>query len=221
MADNVDQAEFWDSRFGGSDYVFGTEPNAFLKREAHRIPQGSRVLAVADGEGRNGVFLAERGHHVVSIDISANGITKARKLAEGRHVGVDFQQVDLACYDWPEAAFDAIIGIFIQFAGPDLRSIIFDGFAKSLKPGGILLLEGYRPKQLEYGTGGPSAAENMYTEDLLREAFMGWEIDSLASYDADIAEGSGHGGISALIDLVTRRPGQLPAQRLIPHQPNP
>ncbi|MBR0552811.1 class I SAM-dependent methyltransferase [Stakelama marina] len=206
MADTLDRAHFWDERFSNEDYVFGTEPNAFLKREAHHIPNGSRVLAVADGEGRNGVFLAEQGCDVVSTDISEKGLAKAQRLADERDVSLQLEQVDLAQYDWPENTFDAVAAIFIQFAAPELRERIFEGIRRTLKPGGVLLLEGYRPKQLDYGTGGPPVAENMYTEALLREAFEGWDIVKLESYDAEIHEGSGHGGMSALIDLVARRP---------------
>ena len=207
MTDRMDSAAFWDSRFASEDYVFGTEPNAFVRREAGRLPQGGRVLAVADGEGRNGVYLAQQGLDVTATDISAAGIAKARRLAQQRGVSLTLEQVDLAAYDWPEAAFDAVVAIFVQFADPILRAEMFAGFARTLRPGGILLLEGYRPEQLEYGTGGPKVEDNLYTQSMLREAFAGWDIVSLQSYDADIREGSGHGGMSALIDLVALQPG--------------
>lgn len=211
MADQIDPgrisgAQFWDERFASESYAFGTEPNAFLRREAHRIPAGSKVLAIADGEGRNGVYLASLGHRVTSTDISANGIAKAQRLAAQRGVTIDCRQADLADHDWPEAAYDAVVGIFFQFASPDVRARIFEGIGKSLKPGGMVLIEGYRPKQLEYGTGGPPVAENMYTEDMLRDAFAGWEIVILNSYDAEIHEGASHGGMSALIDLIAIKP---------------
>lgn len=201
-----DQARFWDERFGADDYVFGTAPNAFLAREAHRIPPGSRVLAVADGEGRNSVFLAQRGLEVVATDISGQGLSKARRLAADRGVTIDFRQTDLGEWQWPEAEFDAIVAIFIQFAGPGLRQRLFSGFAQSLRPGGMVLLQGYRPEQLGYGTGGPPIVENLYTETMLRHDFSAWDIDLLEVHDTEINEGRGHCGMSALIDLVARRP---------------
>ena len=202
-----DQAAFWDERYAADEYLFGTTPNAFLAREVHRLTPGSRVLAVADGEGRNSVFLAQHGHRVVATDVSERALDKARALAERRGVQVEYQQADLAEWEWPAEAFDAVVGIFIQFAGPQLRADIFDGIHRSLKPGGLLLLEGYREEQLGYGTGGPPNSENLYTEDGLRRAFSTWEIELLDAYDAEIEEGIGHSGKSALIDLIARKRG--------------
>jgi SAM-dependent methyltransferase len=197
----------WDERYAQQGYVFGEEPNAFLARQKHRLWPGARALAVADGEGRNGVWLAEQGLDVVSVDGSPIAQDKARRLAQRRGVQLTFELADLSAWTWPEQAFDVVAGIFIQFAGPDLRPRMFDGMRQALRPGGLLLLEGYRPEQLAYGTGGPPAVENLYTEDMLREAFADMEILELSSYDAVLAEGSGHAGMSALIDLVAQRPG--------------
>lgn len=168
-----------------------------------------RALAVADGEGRNGVWLAERGLEVVSVDFSERGQQKARQLAARRGVTIDVRLADLEHWHWPDNEFDVVAAIFIQFAGPDLRGRIFSGIKRTLKPGGLLLLEGYRPEQLEYGTGGPPCAENMYTPSMLREAFANFEILSLSAYDGDIDEGAGHSGRSALIDLIGRKPGVI------------
>ncbi|MBH1943503.1 class I SAM-dependent methyltransferase [Erythrobacter sp. YJ-T3-07] len=202
-----DQAAFWDERYAADEYLFGTAPNAFLAREVHRLTPGSKVLAVADGEGRNSVFLAQHGHRVVATDVSERALDKARALAERRGVEVEYRQANLAEWAWPAEAFDAVVGIFIQFAGPELREDIFDGMHRSLKPGGLLLLEGYREEQLAYGTGGPPNIENLYTEDGLRRAFSTWEIELLDAYDAEIEEGTGHSGKSALIDLIARKRG--------------
>lgn len=194
----------WDQRYARDDYLFGEAPNAFLARQAPRLNPGMRALAVADGEGRNGVWLAEQGLEVLSIDSSAVAQDKARRLAQARGVSPAFELADLGDWTWPEAAFDVVVAIFIQFAGPDLRTRLFAGMKRALKPGGLLLLEGYRPEQLAYGTGGPPIAENLYTEAMLREAFADLEILELAAYDVDIREGAGHAGMSALIDLVAR-----------------
>lgn len=192
----------WDERFDTEDYVYGTEPNAFLAASRDRLPEAGRVLAVADGEGRNGVWLAEQGFDVLSVDASPVGLAKAQKLARSRGVTLTFEQADLLAWDWPEASFDAVVAIFIQFVGPEGRRTIFEGIKRALKPGGTLLLAGYRVEQLGYGTGGPSAAENLYTEDLLRKELSPLRIESLSSCDREMREGHGHYGMSALIDVI-------------------
>lgn len=197
----------WDERYAQQGYLFGERPNAFLARQRHRLQSRVRALSVADGEGRNGVWLAEQGLEVVSIDGSPVAQDKARRLAERCGVEITCELADLTTWSWPDQAFDVVAGIFIQFASPDLRSRIFKGMQQALRPGGLLLLEGYRPEQLAYGTGGPTTLENLYTERMLRDAFADMQILELTSYDALLSEGSGHAAMSALIDLVARRPG--------------
>jgi SAM-dependent methyltransferase len=201
-----DALAHWNARFSAPGYRFGTAPNAFLASQAHRLKAGQRALAVADGEGRNGIWLARQGLAVTSVDFSPVALAKARRLAEEAGVAVDFVEADLVAWHWPKAAFDVVAGIFFQFAGPDDRAVLFRNMKAALKPGGILLVEGYGPKQLEYKTGGPGVLENLYTEALLRDAFADLEIVELSGYDAEIAEGEGHKGMSALIDLVARKP---------------
>ncbi|NBB99174.1 MAG: methyltransferase domain-containing protein [Alphaproteobacteria bacterium] len=199
----------WEDRFNTPDYVFGIDPAAALRDHAAWLVPGQRALAVADGEGRNSVFMAERGLHVTAADYAPSALAKARALADARGVTVDFQQVDLLA-DWPDTwrgAFDLVVGIFIQFTGPTDRSAMFARMAKCLRPGGVLVLHGYRPEQLAYGTGGPRAVENLYTGDMLRAAFPGWQIAECRTYDRDIREGTGHAGMSALIDFIARKPG--------------
>jgi cyclopropane fatty-acyl-phospholipid synthase-like methyltransferase len=200
-----DARQHWNERFAGPGYRFGTAPNHFLEAQKHRLAKGQRALAVADGEGRNGVWLARQGLDVTSVDISPVGQAKARALAKEAGVAMEIVEADLATWPWPVAAYDVVVAIFMQFAPPPLRARFFAGMQAALRPGGLLILEGYRPKQLEYGTGGPPQAENMYTRALLENAFAGMEILHLAEYDAEIAEGSGHKGMSALIDLVAKK----------------
>lgn len=195
----------WDQRFNRPEYVFGKEPNAFLKAQAARLKAGWRVLAVADGEGRNGVWLAQQGLDVHAIDSSAVAIEKARKLATERGVTLTHECADLASWTWPIETYDVVVAIFIQFAPPALRAELFESMKRALKRGGLLLLEGYRPKQLEYKTGGPPIAENLYDEALLGSAFGDMNIVELKEYDAVIEEGEGHRGTSALIDLVAQK----------------
>jgi SAM-dependent methyltransferase len=196
----------WDERFNTSDYVFGTDPADFVRREAGRLKGPSKVLCVADGEGRNSTFLATLGHTVTAMDGSAVAIKKARQLATERGVNVDFQVADIATWDWAEASFDAVFAVFIQFARPALRDAIFAGMIRTLRPGGILFLHGYTPLQLAYGTGGPKVQDQLYTAEMLDTAFAASEVLRLAEYDADLKEGTGHVGKSALIDLIARKP---------------
>jgi cyclopropane fatty-acyl-phospholipid synthase-like methyltransferase len=195
----------WNKRFASSDYVFGKEPNAFLVSQKARFHPGQTALSVADGEGRNGVWLARQGLDVLSVDFSPAGLAKAHLLAREHGVSLRTQQVDLAAWDWDIAPVDVIVAIFIQFADPAFRARLFARMKAAVKPGGLILLAGYRPEQVEYGTGGPSQRENLYTEAMLREAFADFTIEHLAAYDAEISEGDGHHGMSALIDMVARR----------------
>jgi len=196
----------WNDRYAGDDYLFGTEPSAFLLRVADLVPPRGTALAIADGEGRNSVWLAQTGLTVTAFDPAPNAVAKARTLAAARGVTVDFHIDDLEGWD-RSRRFDVVAGIFIQFVGPADRTLLFERIAGALKPGGLLLLHGYAPRQVGYGTGGPPHEENLYTLDLLRDAFAEWEILKAEDFDAEVEEGKGHSGRSALIDFVARKPG--------------
>ncbi|TRZ55080.1 MAG: class I SAM-dependent methyltransferase [Rhodocyclaceae bacterium] len=206
-----DAEQFWSGRYtaAGDDYLFGTAPNKFLKSQLHRLRPGLKALSVADGEGRNSVWLAEEGLAVTAVEVSPVALHKARRLAVTRHAEVDFVLADILKWGWPEGGYDIVAGIFIQFAAPAERSFLFERMQAAIRPGGLLLLQGYTPKQLEYRTGGPSAVENLYTEKLLKEAFTDMEILELREHEDILEEGSGgqrgHWGRSALIDLVARK----------------
>ncbi|MDP1863161.1 MAG: class I SAM-dependent methyltransferase [Thiobacillus sp.] len=197
---------FWDERYATDDYIFGTAPNVFLASQAGLIRSGMRALAIADGEGRNGVWLAEQGAYVHAIDVSPVALDKARKLAEERRVTLEFEQADVLNWDWPEETYNLVAAIFIQFAPPPERDRIIAGIRRALKPGGVLILQGYTPKQVEFATGGPPDAANMYTAELLRKWFGDWDITHLNEHESFISEGSHHHGLSALIDLVAIKP---------------
>jgi SAM-dependent methyltransferase len=194
--------EHWEKRYAAPDYLYGTEPNTFLKAQATLLPKSGKALAVADGEGRNGVWLAEQGLDVLSVDFSPTAQAKAKALAERRGVAVSFLTADVTAWDWPTAQFDVIVVIFIQFAGPPGRRRIFAGIRQALKPGGLLLLQGYRTEQIAYGTGGPSEVENLYTEAMLREEFGSFGKLDIKAHDSVISEGSRHSGMAAVVDLV-------------------
>ncbi len=195
----------WNERYSKPGFLFGTDPAQFLVEQQDYLQRGKTALCIADGEGRNSVFMAEKGMKVTAQDASEVAIDKARGLAAARGANVAYRLGDLRDFDWDETQYDLVAGIFIQFAEPDFRDAIFEGMKRALVPGGILLLHGYRPRQLEYGTGGPPCAENMYTVDLLRDAFADMEILRLEAYDREVQEGCGHSGMSALIDLVARK----------------
>lgn len=203
-----EQERMWSTRFrdAGEDYVFGTHPNRFLAAQSALLSAGANVLSVADGEGRNAVWLAEQGLQVTATEISPVALEKARKLAAGRHVEVEFVLADAAQWAYPEAAFDFVVAVFIQFATPAQRALIFAGMQRALKPGGHLILQGYTPRQLEFRTGGPSVIDHLYTAAMLREAFGELEILHLQEYEDVLEEGVGHKGHSALVGLVARKP---------------
>ena len=182
---SFDHESFWSARYrdAGEDYLFGTAPNKFLATQAERFGVGMSVLSVADGEGRNAVWLAEQGCQVSATEISPVALEKAAKLAKGRHVEVDWLQADILNWEWPLEAYDVVVGIFVQFATPAERPRQIGGMKQAVKPGGLLFLQGYTPKQLEFRTGGPSAVENLYTEAMLRELFSDWEIVSLREHE--------------------------------------
>src|SRR5579859_4279487 len=200
----MSELERWETRFAAPGYAFGKEPNAFLKAQAHLLRPGQRALSVADGEGRNGVWLAEQGLDVLAIDFSATGLAKARALAAERGVRLRTELADVTTWQWPVEAFDVIVAIFI-FVEPAERPAFFQNLKRALKPGGLLLMQGYRPEQLNYRTGGPSNAERTYTRAMLQDAFGDMTALDIREHDSMISEGTSHAGMSALIDLVARK----------------
>lgn len=195
----------WNARFAREDFLFGEEPNAFLRKQAHWLKPGASVLCVADGEGRNSVWLAEQGFQVTAFDFASNALTKARRLAQRRNVTVDHQLGDTYTWPWHAKQYDALVAVFIQFLPPQSRDGVFAGMMSAVAPGGVFLLEGYRPEQVDHGTGGPPNREHMYTREWLGNIFTGWEILVLEDYDAALQEGEAHKGMSALIDLVAKK----------------
>ena len=201
-------ADTWNQRFDSEAYLFGTEPNTWLRGQAGVWQPGQRVLCVADGEGRNSVWLASQGLVVDAFDVASVGVAKARRLAADKGVAVNYAVSDCDAFPWPQNSYDGVAAIFVQFADPAMRARLFANMGRCLKPGGILLLQGYTPKQLDYKTGGPPRLDHLYTEAMLREAFAhesGFEVLALHDYEADLSEGSHHLGRSALIGLVARR----------------
>ena len=200
----VNEYERWQDRFSGPDYAFGKEPNYFLKSCKQLLPRFGRVLAIADGEGRNGVWLAEQGLDVLSIDFSPLAQAKARALAVERGVSVSFELADVHRWNYREAEFDVVVEIFTQFSSPNERRAKWTGMRQALKPGGLLILQGHTPKQLEYATGGPNQIQNLYTRDMLEEGFSDFDDVRIVEEERTILEGTS--GLSALIGLTARKP---------------
>ena len=201
----VTEYERWEARYANPDYAFGKEANYFLQSCKSLLPPSGRALAVADGEGRNGVWLAEQGLDVVSIDFSPSAQRKAKALAAERHVKVAFELVDVHNWNYPEADFDVVVEIFTQFSSPAERVLKWSGMKRSLKSGGLLIIQGYTPKQLEYGTGGPKQIENLYTRVMLERAFAEFRILKIVEEECEIHEGTSHGGMSAVINLTATK----------------
>ncbi len=195
---------FWDQRFAEPGYKYGTDPNNFLREQASRLPAACRVLVPGDGEGRNGVWLAEQGHTVTSVDNSAVGLQKARDLAASRSVALSTEWVDLA--DWsPQAgSFDALVLIFTHLPSL-LRQRAHRQLALGLKPGGWVILEAFHTGQLSYNSGGPKDADMLYSPEQLSADFDGL-VSALLAWHGEVAlsEGPGHQGLAH----VTRWLGQ-------------
>ena len=194
----------WDERFSIEDYLFGAEPaQALVKLEHYLIPQGD-TLVIADGEGRNSVYLASRGFRVTASDSSTVANVKAKALAANQNVEVNYQVEDFFDIDWSAEQYDNIVGIFFQFIPPDKIKQVLTALRTAIKKGGTLLIHGYTPQQIELATGGPKDVSLMYTKELFEDMFENVEILVNKEYQMQLTEGSGHNGPSALIDFVAQ-----------------
>ena len=203
-AKDAAQLERWDERFSAPGYLFGKAPNAFLAAQADWLRGFKSALSVADGEGRNGVWLAEQGLDVLAIDFSPVALEKARALAGERGVRLHTELADVTKWRWPKSAYDVIVVIFIALSVAD-RPAFFANLKGSLKPGGLLLMQGYRPEQINFRTGGPPDAGRLYTREMLQAAFGDLTKLEIREHDSALSEGTAHVGMSALIDLVGRK----------------
>jgi SAM-dependent methyltransferase len=194
----------WDDRYADSDYLFGTAPNDFLKSVAERLPSNSRILCLADGEGRNGVYLATLGHKVTAVDQSRVGLEKAKKLAKQKQVSIETIKADLAEYDLGVESWDCIVSIFFHIPSA-VRAHIYPRIITALKPGSILILESYTPEQLNHGTGGPPIAELMLTKDELAQYFSEMNLEHLQELEREVIEGTGHTGLASVVQLLALR----------------
>lgn len=191
----------WDARYRGSEYLFGREPSHFLLERSQYFQSGQVALLVADGEGRNGVYIAGLGLRVHSVDGSIVALRKAKKLADDVGVEMVIENADLFDWTWYENAYDHVIAIMAQIAGGKMRSELLGHMKRAVKPGGTVMLHGFRPEQVELGTGGPGDPDFMYSEEFLREEFADFEMLELSQEDRP-----GGGGMQALISFVARKP---------------
>lgn len=194
----------WDERYGQPGYVYGTEPNDFLVEVAERIPAGP-VLSLAEGEGRNAVFLASRGHDVLGVDSSRVGLQKAQALARERGVAVRTELADLAEYAIEPGAWAGIVSIFCHLP-PAVRARVHAAAVAGLRPGGAFVLEAYRKEQLGRGTGGPPVLELLYDLDEVRAELAGLELVHAEALVRDVREGGYHSGEGAVIQIVGIKP---------------
>jgi SAM-dependent methyltransferase len=198
----------WDRRYASAEFYYGTAPNDFLAEVEPLLPRGGQVLCLGEGEGRNAVFLAQRGHAVTAVDQSAIGLEKARRLAGERGVSIGTVVADLDHWDLSTAAppdgWDAIISIWCHLPAP-IRPDLHRRIIEALRPGGVFVLEAYRPEQLAFGTGGPPTVDLLPTLEELRRDFAALEVIVARDPERDVREGRGHDGPSAVVELVVRK----------------
>jgi SAM-dependent methyltransferase len=196
--------DFWDSRYSEPGYTYGTEPNEFLVSAARYIPVG-RVLCLAEGEGRNAVYLAGLGHAVTAVDSSSVGMKKAAELAKSRNVSITTVVADLAEFVIEPDHWDGIVSIFCHLP-PELRARVHRASVAGLRPGGVFVLEAYTPLQLELRTGGPQSLELLMTLDMLKEELRGLELLEAREVERVVNEGHFHRGPGAVVQIVGVRP---------------
>ena len=194
----------WNERFSCENYLFGKQPNRYLLEKIALLRKG-KALSIADGEGRNSVWLATQGFEVDAFDFSPVAIEKAQKLAHAHQVRVNFHCSDWQNFDWKPEQYDAIVGIFFQFADPESRTKLFEKLNFALKPGGTLIIQGYGKSQMQYKSGGPGILENLYDEELLLSSFSSYKTLDLRTYLEEVDEGPGHSGMSALVGFVGQK----------------
>jgi SAM-dependent methyltransferase len=194
----------WDERYSAEEFVYGTAPNAYLVSVIDRLPRG-RVLCVAEGEGRNAVYLAQCGCEVLAVDASRVGLQKAARLARERGVHIETVVADLADFVIEPQGWDAVVSIFCHLQ-PQLRETLHRRVVEGLRPGGVLALEAYRPQQIHYATGGPACADMMPSLAQLREELRGLEFEHAVEIDRDVSEGRYHTGKGAVVQVLAVKP---------------
>jgi len=197
--------QFWNSRFGQNEFVYGTEPNAFLREVAQSLAAPADILSLGEGEGRNSVYLARQGHRVTAVDIAVEGLSKIRRLAGEHGVMVDTVHADLADYTIEHERWHAVVSIFCHVR-PPLRERLFAAIMRGLKPGGVLILEAYTPRQLDYDSGGPKELDLLYEPESVRAALSYLEVERCVEVEREVREGRFHTGSAAVVQVLARKP---------------
>jgi len=200
-----DAALFWNPKFAASDYVYGTDPNDFLRHYCRELPAGGPVLSLGEGEGRNAVYLAEQGFSVTALDAASAGLIKVTKLAERRAVSVKTIHADLDEYQIAPGAWQGIVSVFCHLP-TQLRARVLRDVVAGLAPGGVLLMEGYTPRQLAFGSGGPKDVDLLLEPDAVRDELTGLELLHFAEVERIVQEGRLHTGMAAVLQVVARKP---------------
>jgi SAM-dependent methyltransferase len=195
----------WDVRYSAGEYYYGTEPNEFLKANTGLIQPAGDVLCLAEGEGRNAVYLAQLGFRVTAVDGSAVGLSKMDQLAASKKVSITSIISDLAAFSIEATKWDCIVSIWCHLPKA-LRKQVHQAAVGGLRPGGLMILEAYQPRQLEFKTGGPSDVEMLMALNDLREEFSGLELTLAQEIERDVHEGKGHFGKSAVVQVIARKP---------------
>lgn len=197
---------FWNSRYAksGDEYVYGTEPNAFLATSVSKLPTAGDVLCIADGEGRNSVWLATQGFRVGAIDVSEQGVAKARALAQRSNVALDAEVADVTRYDYGTARYDAIVSIFLHLPAKARRAT-HRKVVEALRPGGVFVYEAYGPEQPGYGTGGPPEIELLHPLDDVLADLEGCTIEHAFTGVRAVLEGRAHRGDGYVVQVIARR----------------
>ena len=200
-----DTASFWNTRFAVSEYIYGDAPNDFLREQAYRLPAASRVLSLGEGEGRNALFLAQQGHALTAVDASHEGLAKV--LARAAAAGVDITAVlaDLARFEPGVAVFDAVVSVFCHLPSALRREVMAKAIA-ALKPGGLMIIEGYTPRQLAFGTGGPKDTDMLLEPEIIRAELAGLAMLHFVEQEREVVEGSHHTGMASVLQVVARKP---------------
>jgi len=194
----------WDKRYDTDEYVYGRKPNEFLVSMSHQIRQG-RVLCLAEGEGRNAVYLATLGHRVLAVDSSSVGLKKAKLLAAENNVTIETQVADLDHLEIEPEAWDGIVSIFAQVPS-SLRKRLHNKVIQGLRPDGVFILEAYTPEQLKHKTGGPPDEDKMMTLSGLRQELEGLRFVHAREFERDVIEGKLHTGRGAVVQVVAVKP---------------
>ena len=190
----------WDERFSEPGYAYGTDPNGFLTSVADRIPHGN-VLCLAEGEGRNAVYLAGLGYEVTAVDTSTVGLAKAKALASDRGVTIETVLADLDDYSIEPGAWQGIVSIYCHLP-PVVRAALHERCLRGLAPGGVLVLEGFTPRQLELGTGGPKNRELLMELEIIRQELPGLRLEIGREIEREVAEGKYHDGTASVVQIL-------------------